>query len=93
MKQIQDFIEQAVRPRLREHGGDIEFLEVTPDMQVKIRLLGACATCPGAQQTLSEVVEYSLKQAFPEVKGVVPVFQVNEELLAQALAILRKKDG
>ena len=90
MKKMQQVIEAKIRPLLQSHGGDLELLEVTADGLVKVRLTGACSSCPGAQQTLSELVETSLKDACPEVKGVVAVTQVNKQLIDEALAILRK---
>ena len=90
MEKLQQVIEERVRPLLQRHGGDLELLEVTADGLVKVRLVGACATCPGAQQTLSELVEAELKEACPEVKGVVALAQVNQGLIDEALAILRK---
>ena len=79
-----------IRPLLQRHGGDLELLEVSAEGLVKVRLIGSCATCPGAQQTLSELVEAALKEACPEVNGVVAVTQVNQRLIDEALAILRK---
>jgi Fe-S cluster biogenesis protein NfuA len=90
MEKLQQVIEERVRPLLQRHGGDLELLEVTVDGLVKVRLVGACATCPGAQQTLSELVEAELKEACPEVNGVVALTQVNQRLIDEALAILRK---
>ena len=37
-----------IRPFLQRDGGDIEFVELTEDMIVKVRLQGHCAGCPGA---------------------------------------------
>jgi Fe-S cluster biogenesis protein NfuA len=90
MENLQQVIEERVRPLLQRHGGDLELLEITSDGLVKVRLVGACATCPGAQQTLSEMVEAELKEACPEVNGVVALTQVNQRLIDEALAILRK---
>lgn len=90
MQTISDIIEQKIRPVLQSHHGDIELVEVTSDGYVKVRLTGACATCPGAQQTLSEVVEANLREICPEIQGVIPVYQVSDELINQALKILRK---
>ena len=87
---IEKVIAEKIRPILQAHQGDVEFLEITADGFVKVRLTGACATCPGAQQTLSEVVETELQEAFPELKGVIPVFQVSDELINEALKIIRK---
>jgi len=88
--QIEKVIEEKIRPVLHAHQGDVQFLEITADGFVKVRLTGACATCPGAQQTLSEVVETELQEAFPEIKGVIPVFQVSDDLINEALKIIRK---
>lgn len=90
MKEISQIIEDKIRPMLKAHQGDIELVEITADGFVKVKLTGACAQCPGAQQTLTEVVEANLKEICPEIKGVVPVGQVSDELIAQALKILRK---
>ena len=90
MEKLQQVIETKIRPLLQTHGGDLELLEVTADGLVRVRLVGACASCPGAQQTLNELVETALKEAYPEVKGVVAVTQVNRQLIDEALAILRK---
>ncbi|HMM22557.1 MAG TPA: NifU family protein [Selenomonadales bacterium] len=90
MKRVEEILAQKVRPVLNAHNGDIELLEVTPDGYVKVKLTGACSACPGAQQTLSEVVEAALKEACPEIKGVIPVFQVSDDLIQAALKLLRK---
>ena len=90
MEQLQQVIETQIMPLLKMHGGDIELQEVTTDGLVKVRLTGACSSCPGAQQTLREVVETALKEACPDVKGVVAIAQVNQQLIDEALAILRK---
>ncbi|MCX7780689.1 MAG: NifU family protein [Negativicutes bacterium] len=90
MQKIQQIIEEKIRPALQSHHGDIELVEVTADGFVKVRLTGACATCPGSQQTLSEVVEAGLKEVCPEIKGVIPVFQVSDALIQEALKILRR---
>ncbi len=62
MDKMREVIAQKVRPVLAAHNGDIELVEITSDGFVKVRLTGACATCPGAQQTMSAVVEETLKE-------------------------------
>ena len=41
-----------IRPFLQRDGGDIEFVELTEDNTVRVRLQGHCAGCPGAQMTI-----------------------------------------
>ncbi len=63
----------AVRPNLQGHGGDIELVGTDTDNNVKVRLQGACAGCPGAQMTLKMGIERLLKEKIPEVKEVIAV--------------------
>jgi len=69
VKQVID----KLRPQLQADGGDIELIEVTDDGVVKVRLLGHCAGCMHAQQTLTFGVERTIKQFVPEVTSVVNV--------------------
>ena len=36
----------SIRPYLQTDGGDISFVEFTDDNIVKVKLLGACNSCP-----------------------------------------------
>ena len=61
-----------IRPALQADGGDVELVEVT-DGTVKVKLTGACGSCPMATMTLKGGIERLLKQEVPEVKEVVAV--------------------
>ena len=74
LKTIKERVVKAlnrVRPYLQNDGGDIELIEVTDDMVVKVRLKGACHGCPFSLQTLKAGVEQAIIQEVPEVKGVI----------------------
>lgn len=71
-EKIRDAISQ-IRPFLQRDGGDIEFIELTDDNVVKVRLQGHCAGCPGAQMTIKGVVERILKESYPQIKCVEAV--------------------
>ena len=73
MKQQVEEALNDIRPHLQADGGDIELVEVTEDGIVKVRLVGACAGCPGAQMTLQLGVERAVKERVPEVKAVEAV--------------------
>ena len=62
-----------IRPFLQRDGGDLEFVELTEDNIVKVRLQGHCAGCPGAQMTIKGVVEQIIKESYPEIKAVEAV--------------------
>jgi len=72
LKKIEASIEE-VRPYLQADGGDITLIEVTKDYVVKVKLLGACGSCPFSIQTLKLGVEDKLKRDVPEVKEVVAI--------------------
>ncbi|MBP8625150.1 MAG: NifU family protein [Syntrophorhabdaceae bacterium] len=59
-----------IRPFLQRDGGDIELVDVV-DGVVKVRLRGACGSCPMSMMTLKMGVEKQLKQEIPEIKEVV----------------------
>lgn len=90
MKKMQEIMDRKIRSTLKSHNEDIEFMEVSSDGFVKVRLTGACAACPSGQQTISEAIETALKEIYPEIKGVILVQQVSDDLIHQALQILRK---
>jgi Fe-S cluster biogenesis protein NfuA len=60
---------EMIRPALQADGGNIELVDVV-DGVVKVRLTGACGSCPMSQMTLKMGVERALKQQVPEVKSV-----------------------
>jgi Fe-S cluster biogenesis protein NfuA len=68
-KEIEAAIDE-IRPRLQDDGGDIEFVGVTDDDVVQVRLRGACAGCPGAVMTLKMGVERIIRERVPSIKSV-----------------------
>ena len=59
-----------VRPYLQQDGGDIQFVELTPENIVRVQLRGACGSCPHAKITLKNMVEAAIIEYCPEIKGV-----------------------
>jgi Fe-S cluster biogenesis protein NfuA len=62
-----------IRPFLQADGGDVEFIEVSEDGIVKVRLLGACEVCPMSIMTLRAGIERSLQRAVPGIRRVESV--------------------
>ena len=71
-QQVKEMID-SIRPMLKGHGGDIEFISLSEDNVVSVRLKGACSGCPGAAMTMKQGVERLIKEKLPEVKEVVAV--------------------
>lgn len=61
---------ELIRPAVQADGGDIEFVGLTPDNFVQIRMHGACVGCPSSTVTLQTGIERNLKAHIPEVKGI-----------------------
>ncbi len=69
---VEDSLNQ-IRPALQRDGGDVDLVDVTEDGIVKVKLVGACGTCPMSMMTLKGGIEAKLKQDIPEVKSVEAV--------------------
>ncbi len=63
---------EEIRPALQADGGDIDFIGVENNV-VKVKLIGACGTCPSSLVTLKMGVEARLKEEIPEVECVEAV--------------------
>ena len=87
---IIDIIDRKIRPALNAHNGDISRIRVTPESYVKVRLTGACSTCPSSQKTLSEFIEVVIKAECPQIKGVICDCETSNDLISEALGILLK---
>jgi NifU-like protein len=72
MKQVEKTMDDYVRPMLRHDGGDAEIIDIKGTM-VFVRLAGACAGCAAAGQTLSMLIETTLKDTVDERIKVIQV--------------------
>lgn len=59
-----------IRPALEADGGNVELISVT-DGTVKVKLTGACGSCPMSTLTLKMGIERLLKEKVPGVKEVI----------------------
>jgi Fe-S cluster biogenesis protein NfuA len=64
---------ERVRPYLISDGGNVELVEVTDDMIVRVKLTGACHGCPYSMMTLKSGIEQAVIQDVPEIKSVEAV--------------------
>jgi Fe-S cluster biogenesis protein NfuA len=61
-----------LRPYLMADGGNVEVVELDGPV-VKVRLQGACGSCPSSTMTLKMGIERKLRESIPEVTEVVQV--------------------
>jgi len=62
-----------LRPFLQRDGGDVELVDVE-DGIVKLKLMGACGSCPSSTITLKAGIERALVEEVDGVQEVVQVF-------------------
>jgi Fe-S cluster biogenesis protein NfuA len=74
---VKDRVEKAldlIRPALQADGGNVELVDVDEAKGiVKVKLVGACGSCPMSQMTLRMGVERVLKEEIPEILEVQSV--------------------
>ena len=88
MQEIEKVIEEKVLPYLQNHGGGVELLGLE-DGVLKVRLLGQCSGCPSATITTEQIIQEEVCAAVPQVKQVVLVQGVSDDLIAQARAMMK----
>jgi Fe-S cluster biogenesis protein NfuA len=62
-----------MRPYLISDGGNVELVEIDGPI-VKLRLQGACGSCPSSTMTLRMGIERRLRDAIPEIEEIEQVF-------------------
>ena len=61
-----------LRPYLMADGGNVELVELDGPV-VKLRLQGACGSCPSSTMTLRMGIERRLREMIPEIAEVEQV--------------------
>jgi Fe-S cluster biogenesis protein NfuA len=71
MREAVQKVLDEIRPMLQADGGDVELVDVGEDGVVKVRLKGACGSCPMSTMTLKMGIEKNLMANVPGVTEVV----------------------
>jgi len=62
-----------LRPYLLADGGNVELVEIEGPV-VKLRLQGACGSCPSSAMTLRMGIERKLRESIPDIGEVEQVY-------------------
>jgi Fe-S cluster biogenesis protein NfuA len=62
-----------LRPYLMSDGGNVELVEIEGPI-VRLRLQGACGSCPSSAMTLRMGIERKLKEEIPDIAEIEQVF-------------------
>jgi len=76
MQQLQETVEKIldqIRPTLQRDGGNVEFVDISSDQVLKVRLTGACKGCPMSRITLKEGIEKFVRSELPTIRAVEAV--------------------
>jgi Fe-S cluster biogenesis protein NfuA len=62
-----------IRPHLAADGGNVEVVDVTEDLTVQVKWLGACENCSMSVMTMRAGIEQAIKNRVPIVHHVVAI--------------------
>lgn len=66
LARVEDALDD-LRPHLAVDGGNIEVVEITDDLELKIKWLGNCESCTMSAMTMRAGIEQVIKQQVPEI--------------------------
>lgn len=76
MKQVDSALDM-VRPHLKEDGGDVELIDITDDLLVKVKWLGNCQSCSMSMMTMKAGLEMTIRSHIPQISGVMAINGLN----------------
>jgi Fe-S cluster biogenesis protein NfuA/nitrite reductase/ring-hydroxylating ferredoxin subunit len=59
---------EKIRPYMQSHGGNVELLSLEDEF-ARLRLEGACKTCPSSAVTMELAVRHAIEEACPDLQG------------------------
>lgn len=62
-----------VRPHLAVDNGNVELVDVTDEMVVRVKWLGACVGCSMSHMTMKAGLEQAIRNRLPEISSVEAV--------------------
>ena len=90
---IRAVLDGQVRPMLTAHNGDIELMGIEEGGIAHLRILGTCATCLGATETISNIIVAAIRESCPWVNDVRFDVGVSDDLVREALWFLKRPKG
>ena len=86
-KTIEKILEEYVRPRLQEHGGNVVLVDIK-GKAAYIKLTGGCSGCASAKYTLESLIQEEVTKRTDLVEEVRLQEEVSRELYELAKKIL-----
>ena len=92
MQVIEDILNKYIRPKLQEHGGNVE-IDAVRNETLYVKLRGHCSGCPSAKYTLESLVKEEVLKHTDLIKDVKLTEEVSQELYDFAKRILAEGRG
>jgi Fe-S cluster biogenesis protein NfuA len=67
-----------IRPHLIVDGGNVAVVELTDEMTVRVKWLGACETCSMSAMTMKAGVEQAVRTRIPQIRAVEAVNSLHD---------------
>lgn len=64
---------EEIRPHLKVDGGNIEIVEITDDMILKVKWIGNCEHCSMSAMTMKAGVQQTIQSKVPEIQEIIAV--------------------
>lgn len=90
-RDIQAVLNVMVRPKLAEDGGDLEVTYLDEEGVLWVRMMGGCAGCPSADETVKGLVEKELVCRIPQVKSLEIDDGLDYDFIQEALDTMLTK--
>jgi Fe-S cluster biogenesis protein NfuA len=59
-----------IRPFLKVDGGNVEVVEITENMILRVRWMGNCQSCSMSAMTMKAGIEQAVRSKLPEIRSV-----------------------
>ena len=76
MKRVDSALD-TVRPHLEEDGGNVELVDITDDLLVKVKWLGNCQSCSMSIMTMKAGLDMTIRSYIPQISGVMAINGLN----------------
>jgi Fe-S cluster biogenesis protein NfuA len=70
---LNEKIEEAlnkIRPYLEADGGNVQVIELTEDLVLRVKFMGACSSCSMSAMTFKGGIEDTIRREVPEIVKV-----------------------
>lgn len=88
MENLNDLLNNFIRPILQVHGGDLEIIDYV-DGNIRLRLKGECCTCPIAHDTTEDFIKKTIYGNLKEAKTIIIESGLSDELVDIAKMYLK----